>query len=190
MGGFGAVIPVTGLNLGFVGQISRTGERVVTARQADAANATNIPFGGAVVILNAAPPGTYQSIKDFIANGGAFTTAKFAGIAIREVKTNLAYVSLENIGSPVVGSYTPGEEMEVLERGSIVVPILVGAPVPQGPVYVRTALNGAFPAGVVGGLEAVADGGNTVPLTNVVFRTGVQDANGNAEITLLTRVAA
>jgi hypothetical protein len=201
---FGAVIPVTGLNIGFPGQPSRTGEKVVVARQADPANAHNISFGQAVVILSSAStpaasasgatPGTYQSVADFIAAGGTFTAAKFAGIAIREVKTNLLYTTLVQPNTTSqLGYYAPGEECEVLERGSIVVTLQIAAAVTiasQGTVYIRVAANGAYPSAVVGGIEGVADGANTVALSNVVFRTGVLDANNSVEITLLNRVAA
>lgn len=74
---FGAVIPVVGLNNGFVGQISRTGERVVIARQANSANAANISFGDTVVTLPDAAGGTFKQLADFVVNGGgaALTTA-------------------------------------------------------------------------------------------------------------------
>ena len=36
---FGSVIPVTGLNVGFPGQVSRTGDLVIAARQAYSSNA-------------------------------------------------------------------------------------------------------------------------------------------------------
>jgi len=93
----------------------------------------------------------------------------------------------------VAGSYAPGTLAEVLEEGSITVNITVGTGIAsQGPVFVRTALNGAIPAGIVGDLEAQADGGNTVSLATVgvVFRTGVLDGNNTAEITIRNRVAA
>jgi hypothetical protein len=192
MSSFGAVIPVTGLNLGFVGQVTRLGERVITSRPVLSTAALNINFGDPVVIIPNGSGGgdTYQSVADFIGQGGTFTAAKFAGVANREVKTNLSYTSLGNTGTPQIGSYAPNEMAEALERGSILVKINVGTPVSQGTVYVRTTLNGAIPAGLVGGFEAAADGSNTVALTGVVFRTGVLDANSTAEITLLNRVAA
>lgn len=194
MGGssFGAVIPVTGLNVGFPGQPSRTGDLVIASRQANSSNAHAISFGAAVVLIGDSAGGTWRSAADFIAQGGTFTAASFAGVAIREVKTNLAYISLEQNGSnaPIVGSYVAGEMAEALERGSITVVINVGTPQAGGIVYVRKTANGAIPAGIVGGFEAAADGSNTVALNNVVFRTGVLDANNVAEITLLTRQSA
>lgn len=185
---FGTTIPVTGLNLGFIGQVTRLDDFVIASRPVLSTAAANINFGDPVVIIAASD--SYQSVADFIVGGGTFTAAKFAGVAIREVKTNLSYTSLGNNGTPQIGSYAANEQCEVIERSSVLVKINVGTPASQGGVYVRIALNGAIPAGVVGGFEAAADGANTILLTNVVFRTGVLDANGMAEITLLARVAA
>lgn len=190
MSSFGTVIPVTALNLGFLGNVSRLGERVIAARQVLSTTANPINFGDGVVIVPDSAGGTYQNIKDFIVAGGTFTAAKFAGVAVRNVKTQLVFVSLSTVQTPLIGQYAQGTIGEALERGSITVKINNGTPVSQAPVYVRIAANGAIPAGVVGGFEAVADGTNTVVLVGVVFRTGVLDANGIAEITLLSRAAA
>ena len=188
---FGTTIPVTGLNLGFVGQITRLDDFVITARPVLSTAALNINFGAPGVIGPTAGGGdSYQSVADFIGQGGTFTAALFAGVCNREVKTNLSYTSLGNNGVPQIGSYAPNEECEACERSSILVHLNVGTPASQGTVYVRVAVNGAIPAGVVGGFEAAAAGANTVALTNVKFRTGIVDSNGMVEITLLNRVAA
>jgi hypothetical protein len=195
---FGAVIPVTGLNIGFVGEVSRTADPpVIAAREASPANLLNILFGDPVVLLGDATGGLWQSVADFIIGagtpaaptGGAFTAALFAGIAVREVKTQLGYPITP--GNASIGYYRPGEMTEALERGSICVKfnVATGA-IAGGPVYIRILLNGAIPAGLIGGFESQADGANTVLLTNTVFRTGVVDGNGVAEITVLNRVAA
>lgn len=188
MGSFGGTIPVTGLNSGFPGSMSRLGERVIASRPVFATSTLNLFFGAPAVIDTATD--TYRSVADFIAGGGTFTAALFAGVANREVKTDLNFISLGNTGAISTNYYLPNEMAEVIERGSLTVPINNGTPVSQGTVYVRIALNGAIPAGVVGGFEAVADGANTVALTNVVFRTGVLDAVGMGEITIKVRVAA
>lgn len=190
MSSFGTVIPVTALNLGFLGNPSRMGERVIAARQVLTTTPNPINFGDPVIIVPDSTGGTYQSVKDLIAGAGTFTAAKFAGVAVRNVKTMLIYQQWGNVGSPQIGQYAPGAIAEVLERGSVTVKINNGTPVSQNPVFVRTVLNGAIPAGVVGGFEAVADGTNTIQLVNVVFRTGVLDANGVSEITIMQRVAA
>lgn len=183
---FGAVLPVTGLPLGFPGHVSRSGIRVIRARRVLASTANPIQFGAGVVI-NAAN-NAYQSIADFIAGGGTFTAALFAGVAVAEVNTTTGYPYTP--GSPITGSYLQNEPAEVLEQGTgILVQVNVGTPVSQGPVYVRKLANGSIPAGVVGGFEAAADGTNTVQLTNAVF-TGQVDSNGVAEIAILSPLAA
>lgn len=192
---FGTTIPVTGLNLGPVGQVSRLGERVITSRPVFAGTGfTNITFGDTVVITPNSSGGgdTYQTVAGFIAAGGTMTAALFAGIANREVKTNLQFTSLGNNGTPQYAYYAPNEMCEALERGSIVVKINNGTPASQAPLFLRIVANSGIPAGVVGGLEAVADGSNTISLATigVVFRTGAVDANGCAEITMKARVAA
>lgn len=253
-GSFGAVIPVTGLNNGFLGQVSRTnsGEPCIVARLANSANVNNISFGDTVVLLPDSTGGTYRQFADFIANGGVtvFGTASthsnttldtltntaglrigqylfgagipagttitaitsagvvtlsqaatatatlvniyvgmFAGIAGREVKTQLTYPITP--GASLIGTYTPGQIAEVMVgRGSIVVQVNVGTPISNGQVYMRVALNGGIPAGLVGDIEAAPDGVNTVALDNTVFKTGVLDANNLAEITILKRILA
>lgn len=194
MGAFGTVLPVTGLNNGYLGQVSRLGERVITARPVLATAASPVSFGDPVVIIPNATSGlgdSYQSVADFIAGGGTFTAARFAGVANREVKTNVQFTTLFNTNNVTINSYGIGEMAEALERGSVTVLIHAGlVPLSQGPVYIRTVLNGAIPTGVVGGFEGAADGTNSIALPGVVFRTGLVDVNGVAEITLLNRVAA
>lgn len=194
MGAFGTVLPVTGLNNGYLGQVSRLGERVITARPVLATAASPVSFGDPVVIIPNATSGlgdSYQSVADFIAGGGTFTAARFAGVANREVKTNVQFTTLFNTNNVTINSYGIGEMAEALERGSVTVLIHAGlVPLSQGPVYIRTVLNGAIPTGVVGGFEGAADGTNSILIPGVVFRTGLVDVNGVAEITLLNRVAA
>ena len=195
---FGQIIPVSGLNLGFAGKVSRLGERVVTSRQVLSTTPNAIAFGAPVVIIPNGSGGgdTVVSVADYVLSagsggqGGTFTAAKLAGVAIAEVLTQTNYTASLSPYTAQSGSYIQGNMCELLERGSITVPINVGTPASQGTVYVRVAANASIPAGVVGGFEAAADGSNTVALTNVVFRTGVLDSNNVAEITLLSRVAA
>lgn len=190
---FGSTIPVTGLYNGFLGAGSRLGDNIIAARQVLATTPNPINFGSSCVIVPDSTGGTYQSVADFIAGGGTMTAALFAGVAHREVKTNVVYTALLQTQTPgLTGSYYPGSMAEVRERGSVAVACLVGTPVSQQPVYLRIALNSAFPAGVIGGFEAAADGSNTINLgtIGVVFRTGTIDSNFVTEITLKTRVAA
>jgi hypothetical protein len=81
----------------------------------------------------------------------------------------------------------------ILERGSIPVTINNGTPVSQNPVFVRTALNGAIPAGVVGGFEAVADGTIAAVKTGTGNGTATQlaiGANAQDEVYTVTFTSA
>jgi hypothetical protein len=219
---FGAVIPVTGLNIGFLGQVSRTGERVIAAGQASAQLtpfvADAIAFADAVYLvpdttaqgatpsaptqpapLTSSLGGTYMSLRAAIIGTGTpgspsggitFSAPYFSGIAVRLVKTMLGYPQVP--GTLAIGSYAPGEVMEVLERGSVVVRVWAGTPQRNQPVYLRTAYNIIYSPGPVGGLEAYvsASSASQVALVGVVFRTGYVDGNGCCEITLLSRQSA
>lgn len=192
---FGQVIPVTGLNYGFPGTMSRLGDPLVVSKPVLGTTPDNIAFGAPVVVIPTAGGGdTVVSVYDYVLSSGSggqsgtFTAAKFAGVAIREVKSELVYPA--NPDTPQSGAYAPNEECEFAVRGTISVVINVGTPASQGIVYVRVTTNSSFPNGAVGGFEAAADGGHTVALTNCVFKNGNIDANNVTEITILERAAA
>ena len=109
------------------------------------------------------------------------TFAQFAGVAVREVKQSTVYFG----GG--TAQYNPGDPCDVIQVGSVIVTCNVGTPVATGKVYIRIALNGAIPNGVIGGFEAAADGTNTIQITNAQWKTGLMDSNNSAELTLLTR---
>jgi hypothetical protein len=177
--GFGTVIPVLSLNLGFPGNISRVGERVIHSRQVLSTTANPLSFGQGAVIVPDSLGGTVQSIADFINGGGNFQPTNFAGVAVRNVKTNLNFSTLGNTSAnPFIGSFAQGTMAGILERGSIPVTINNGTPVSQNPVFVRTVVNGSIPAGVVGGFEAVADGTIAAVLTGTGNGTATQLAIG------------
>ena len=171
---------------GYPGSYSRNGDCIIASKLVTALDATGPNFGDPVMQISSAAPGTYTAAG---VGAATFSTANFAGIAVREIK------SFETYASPTLGNYAPGMPCDVLQRGSIMVVVTRGtAPLPGGAVYVRTVLGGTADAGaVLGGIEssAPADSGTSVTLPNAKFTTGLTstDANGNviAEITLLTR---
>lgn len=160
------------LNFGYPGNVSRSAGAIIANRIVNLAGAVSINFGDPV-ILNAD-----NTFSKFAATG---TLAKFAGIAVREVKQATSYAN------NAVGSYAPGDPCDVLEQGSATVLCSVGTPTAGGAVYIRTVLNGAIPLGVVGGYEAAADGANSILITNAKWTTGKIDANLVAEVTILGR---
>ncbi len=166
----------TALNLGFPGTVVTSDVYKIASRPVRLTDQFG-PFFGDPVVLRS--DGTYSSVAAFIAGGGTFTTALFGGFAVREVKSNETYP----VYSPGAqdepnnwpygdltgyGFYDVGTPCDVLTNGTTVVLIRVGTPVLNGQMYVRVALNGAIPAGVVGGIEAASDGSNSVPLPSSV----------------------
>lgn len=155
------------LNYGYVGSISRSIDAVTTNKLSKGA----IPFGAPVVL---------NSDNTYSVFGATNTAADFVGIAVREVKQAIDY-------STSASGYYDKERTDALNRGTICIKVNNGAPTANGKVYIRIKENVAVPKGVVGGFEAVADGTNTVELSNVKFSTGNVDANSVAEVTILTR---
>ena len=179
------VIPVTGLALGPVGSISQTDFTLRTPRMVQSADTLNLNFGETAVLnLN----NTYSSLKTWIAASGTLTATVPLGIAVANTRTNGVFplAGGQNVSG---GYYPPGTIADVLTKGTINVSVNNGTPAGAGsPVYIRKILNGAIPAGVVGGIEAVADSTNTVVMTNMVFKTGILGADGTAQVTILERI--
>lgn len=148
------------LNFGYPGQIARTGDEV---SRTFPVKEGPINFGQAVQ-LNA--------------DGLLVPFAgEFAGVAMRRVKSALAYTG-QNLGQ-----YIQGDACDILERGSITVKVVAGTAKPGAKVY---AYKLAAAGKAVGDFAAAADGTNTVELADVKFATAA-DANGVAEIVILNR---
>ena len=177
----------TQMNNGYLGQYSRnTGGLVIAPRLVNPTDTVAISFGDAVVAIQNATGGYFSDAAGFIAGGGTFTFAKFAGVAVREVLTNSSsYLTGQN----TVGAYQPGQPCDVIMLGNVNVLFSNaqggGTPVSDGAVYLRVSTNAA--GTFVGAFEAAADGAHTVQLTNCQWTTGIVDANSVAEISILTR---
>ncbi len=162
------------MNYGFPGTYARTPDDIVTSRQLKEGS-DDVPFGMA---LCANGDNTYSPVR------ADFTAAKFGGVALRVVKQATAY------DDQTATAYHAKDLVNAINRGAVVVTCNHGTPTAGGSVYVRIKANSSIPAGVVGGFEAEADSTNTVQLTNVQWTNGYVDANGVAEITILTRLNA
>jgi hypothetical protein len=186
----GQTIPVLGVNLGFPGAVSRIPNPVVVARPVNTGSTLNLNFGDPAVVISDTTGGTWKSVADFMANGGgsaATALSNFAGFAVREVKTQLGYPG--TYGAQTVGYYVPGEIAEVLEQGAILVTLAAGTPQSNQQAYIRVVSNPAIST-VIGGVEAAADGVNTITVPGLVFKTGDMDANNMVEVIMLRRYAA
>lgn len=173
------VIPVKGLYLGFVGNISNEGYSLRTPRLVQATDQYALAFGETAV-LNA--NNTYSSVKSFLYAGvGNLTALTALGIAASNVNINSTYASQG--GQNITGGFYPqGTIADVLVQGTINVSCYNGTPIAGGNVYMRTALDTAVPSGVIGGLEAAADADSdtTATLTTTINSTAavVSSATG------------
>lgn len=162
------------MNYGFPGTYARTPDEIVTSRQLKKGSEA-VPFGACLMANN---DNTYSSVDEH------FTAEKFGGVALRVVKQAISYTQQDET------CYNPLDLVNALNRGAVVVNCNNGTPTAGGKVYVRIKENSSIVNGVVGGFEAAADGTNTVLLPNLQWTNGYVDANGVAEITILTRVNA
>ena len=92
------------------------------------------------------------------------------------VKPFPANSSQEGLGTAVPPTSGPAN---VLRRGYATVQLNAGTAALNGTVYVRVATPGAGKP--IGGIEAAADGTNTIVVANCTFM-GAADASGNVEI--------
>lgn len=163
------------MNNGFAGSYSRQPDMVVDTHAAGG----SIDFGRPVVDLS----GVTVDIPTYLQTVSSFAATDFQGVAVREVK------SATNYANQNVGSYAEGEAVPVMKRGRVNVVCQKGTPTYNGDVYVRVDENTSYPTAVVGGFEAAADSTKTVKLTNAKWR-GAADANGVAELSILTMINA
>jgi len=144
---------------GYPGTISRSIDDVVESF-ANVEASDPILFG-AVVALDATNNGVVNVDADHLS---------IIGVAVRVAKTNNTY-GVDD------AKYNAKDMVDVLKRGTIVVPVSNGTPAAGGTVYVVKA---------TGAIRASADSTNTVEMTGWKFK-GAKDANGNAEIVLTER---
>lgn len=157
---------------GFAGCYARQPDMIVTTRPAG--GTANIPFGAPLI---------YDSSKNVIQADATATAATFVGVAAAEIKSSLDYLN------PGTGAFAPGEAVGVFQRGSINVKCYDGAPALGGTVYVRIAESDTYENSPVGTFSATNESTKTVALTNCYWG-GPADANGIAELVLLTRKLA
>ena len=153
---FGQVIPVTGPNIGFPGAVSRFGDTIISAKQFVPLTSTNnLYFGDPAVVIPNALGGYFTSVKDYVGTiaNTANIAAYFAGMAVREVKTQITYGAGITPGVQAVGYYSNLQDAEVMERGAGTVTLAVGAPNAGAQVYTRAVLNSAVSGGTIGDWE-------------------------------------
>lgn len=145
---------------GIPGDVTRKGVSIIEPVPLDPANR----FSGFGL------PGKISAGK-FVPIAAADTASVIDGFLVRPYPTQT--VNADGTGAPIspVG--------DRLELGYISVKNNAGTPVKNGAVYVRVATPAAGKP--IGGIEAVADGANTVVIPRCVFMDA-GDAAGNVEI--------
>lgn len=111
---------------------------------------------------------------------GTDTAASIYGFLVRPFPTQGGDSTDTPIGSSPPPTSGP---VDVLKKGYLSVSVTRGSPFKGSPVYVRILANASYPNSPVGGVEASADGTNTVQLANAYF-TGTTDGNGIGELKL------
>ena len=159
------------LPIGFAGNPSRMSDCVIAPYMYAATNSGNIQFG---------EPVAFDSV-----NGGV------RKIASGDTADAIIGIAVRRMGQPKSDDangwyYQPGEEVDVLIRGSIVVPVLNATSIAaRGGVYVCKGTGDNRPAGSI----VCASGDDTITMSNAKFSTGKIDAGDMvAEITLTERV--
>ncbi|NSX05083.1 structural cement protein Gp24 [Cupriavidus gilardii] len=149
---------------GIPGDISRQSQATVEPQIFDPA----LPFPGYGLF------GKLAAGK-FVPVASGDTAAVIYGLLVRP------YPTTGGAGSEPLGTATPPTKgvCDVLRRGYMTVKNNAGTPALGGTVYVRVAA--AADGKPIGGIEAAADGTNTVAVTGAIFMDG-GDANGNVEI--------
>lgn len=158
------------MGFGYPGTYARSGDCYIMNRPVVAAGA-DIAFG-APVVLNA--DGTFGKFD------AAGTMAKFAGIAVREVKQATDFYATN-------GVYKAKEPCDVLERGNISVVCVEGTPDPTKGVYVCTSAGTNVAIGDLAATATPAGGATTILLTNCKWVNTSVDANKVTELAVLSR---
>lgn len=155
---------LTRMPYGIPGDVTRQSESTIEAQAMNA----SLPFSSYGI------PGKIASNK-FVPLAGGEVAADVYGILVRPFPITGA-----NASDPLGTSVPPqGGVGDVLKRGYINVKVNAGTAALNGVVYVRVATPSSPQP--IGGIEAAADGANTIVLTGARFM-GAADANGNAEI--------
>ncbi len=183
----GGAITTLSLNAPGLTQAIQSGQSITVGANTFTASATALA-GAVSVAITSATPTADEAIGTAVVSLN--TAAQFGGIAVREVKQAVSYNFVGQ--TPAPAQYSQGYPCDVLQRGTLTAVCNNGTPVSGGPVYVRVALNGAIPNGVVGGFEAVADGTNTVvlPASVAAWKSDSLDANNVGELVVLNRASA
>ncbi len=160
------------LNNGFAGSYARQPDLIVNTHPNKEASA-NIPFGHALMVASGGVQLPTASI----------TANDFAGVAARQVETNINYLSPND-----AGVYAPNAPVSCFQRGRINVECKIGSPALNGPVYLAISTANS---NVIGDFTATVGTLNTdtILLPNCKWG-GSKDSNNVVELVILSAVNA
>lgn len=136
----------------------------------------SLPAGYGLPLAIDAPTGRYRAVL------GTDTATSIVGLLVRPYPNSSLGATSDGLGS-IVNFGTYSGVINVMRRGYMTV--LVGgtaAAAKGGLIYVRIASPAAGKP--MGGLEAAADGANTVALPPTWYWMGPADAQGNGEVAI------
>lgn len=159
------------LPFGFRGAVSRQPDTLI--QSFTNTGEENIDFGEPVVF-----DATKNGVRKIKSSDTEAASAPIIGIAVRRVGQPYA-------DSPDGYFYAPGDTLDVLVRGSIMVELKDKASLAaRGKVYVCNGSDESKPAGSI---VCAADTTKTLEVPNAIFATGNCDGNNIAEVTILSR---
>ena len=150
--------------LGYAGEISRAVDDVVESF----ANADNKDIGfGQPVFLNDAGTGC-------VGISSSSTADKFVGITVRSgAKTPSVYDDPTGKDANSKAVYRPGEMMDVMKRGNIIMACSGSGPKPGNPVHFNKEY----------GIASASASDNTLTVPGINFHSG-RDSNGMVEVSI------
>lgn len=155
------------MNNGFAGSYARQPDMIINTHANKEASAS-IPFGHALMVASGGVKLPTASI----------TSADFAGVAARQVQSQLVYNAQNG-----AGEFLPNAPVACFQRGRINVECKVGSPALNGNVYIAISTANS---NVVGDFTATEGTLNTdtIKLTNCKWG-GAKDANNIVELVIL-----
>lgn len=155
------------LNNGFAGSYARQPDMIINTHP-NVESSANIPFGHALMVGTGGVQLPTASL----------TSATFAGVASRQVQSQLNYASQND-----AGAYKPNDPVSCFQRGRINVLCNTGTPALNGNVYVAIKASTGVAIGDFTATEGTLNT-DTILLSNCKWG-GAKDANNVVELVIL-----
>lgn len=163
------------MGAGFPGDVNRFHPASIVPGLMNATVQAPRLFGDPVLIDTAT-----NSYRGLVAGDASATALAIDGVVVRPYPTQQTTGGMTaTFGTGVPSTQQP---VDIISDGFVMVKCNVGVPTKGGPVFIWTAASAGNH--VIGGFEAAATGGSTVPVTNAFFN-GPPDASGVTEMRVI-----